>query len=367
MTQSRPANLLRTYASFVKLSHTVFALPFALVGLAAACAVPTAFVFPHHVPGMGPGLPGFDQHMPWLWAMFVLVLLCMVSARTFAMALNRIIDRRIDALNPRTRDRELPARRMTLGQAWALTIAAALVYFGTCFVISPVVFWLSPAPIALMTIYPYMKRVSALCHVVLGASLGLAPVGAWVALRGLQWGDGEILGNFPHVSSLMGDDLHGAAAAGRIWPLGWAAVGEVIPWVLAAGVALWVAGFDIIYALQDDDFDRANHLHSIPAAVGRKPALWISRAMHLGAGACFFGFIWLLTHPAPVAGMDTRQYTHLASWVWAAPCVMLAGLVYQHSLVKAQDLSRVNMAFFTVNGVLSVLFGATFLAAWLLA
>ncbi len=218
-----------------------------------------------------------------------------------------------------------------------------------------------------MTIYPYMKRVSALCHLVLGASLGLAPIGAWVAVRGLEWENGKLLGQFPALSALMGLDVYAAEYSGRIWPLGWGAVGEVIPWVLAAGVALWVAGFDIIYALQDDDFDRANKLHSIPAAVGRKPALWISRAMHLAAAACFFGFIWLLTHPAPVAGMDTRQYTHLASWVWAAPCLMLAGLIYQHALVKPQDLSRVNMAFFTVNGILSVLFGATFLAAWLLA
>jgi len=362
-----PVATLRNYASFVKLSHTVFALPFALVGMAAAHAVPTAFVFPRHVPGMGPGLASFDQHMPFLWTMLALILICMVGARTFAMALNRIIDRRIDALNPRTAGRELPAGRISPAQAWALAAASAVLYFGACFAISPVVLWLSPIPIALMTIYPYMKRISALCHVVLGASLGLAPIGAWVAVRGLEWENGKLLGHFPVVSSLLGLDIYSAEFSGRIWPLGWGAVGELTPWVLGVGVALWVAGFDIIYALQDDEFDRANNLHSIPAAVGRKAALWISRTMHLCAAGCFFGFVWLLTHPAQVGSMDTRQYTEMAGWVWVSPCLVVAGLVYQHSLIKPQDLSRVNMAFFTVNGILSVLFGATFLAAWLLA
>ena len=364
MSAGSPLAVAKTYASFVKLSHTVFALPFALVGMAAAYAVPTAFVYPRHVPGMGPGLESFDQHMQFSWLLLALILGCMVGARTFAMALNRIIDRRIDALNPRTAVRELPAGRISAGQAWTLALAAALLYFGACFTISPVVFWLSPIPIALMAVYPYMKRVSALCHLVLGASLGLAPVGAWVAVRAMSsnsFSDGDLLfAGAGWRASLFGQ---GPLA----WGLGWDAVGELLPWVLGAGVALWVAGFDIIYALQDDEFDRANKLHSIPAAVGRKAALWISRAMHLGAAACFFGFVWLQKNPQPLRnGMDIAQYTQLANWVWAAPCLMLAGLVYQHSLVKAHDLSRVNMAFFTVNGVISVLFGATFLAAWLL-
>ncbi|MBE7492234.1 MAG: UbiA family prenyltransferase [Planctomycetes bacterium] len=356
--------IARTYASFVKLAHTVFALPFALVGMSAAYAVPTTFVYPRHVPGMGPGTTSFDQHMQFSWLLLALILCCMVGARTFAMALNRIIDRRIDALNPRTMQRELPARRISLGQAWTLALAAAGLYFGACFTISPVVFWLSPVPILLMAVYPYMKRISALCHLVLGASLGLAPVGAWVAVRAMSsntFDNGELF--FAGAGWRAGLFGQGPLA----WGLGWDAVGEPAPWVLGAGVMLWVAGFDIIYALQDDEFDRANRLHSIPAAVGRRAALWISRAMHLGAAACFFGCIWLLTHPAPVGGMDTRQYTQLADWVWAAPCVMLAGLVYQHSLVKPGDLSRVNMAFFTVNGVISVAFGAAFLAAWLTA
>jgi 4-hydroxybenzoate polyprenyltransferase len=147
--------------------------------------------------------------------------------------------------------------------------------------------------------------------------------------------------------------------------IGWNAVAEPLPWLLGGAVALWVAGFDVIYALQDDEFDRANRLHSIPAKFGRSGALWISRAMHAGSAALFFAFVWVLTHPAAVGGMDTRQYTEIAEWVWIAPCIMLAGMIYQHSLVRADDLRRVNLAFFTVNGVISVAFGAVFLAAWL--
>jgi 4-hydroxybenzoate polyprenyltransferase len=261
----------------------------------------------------------------------------MVGARSFAMALNRILDRRIDALNPRTQGRELPTRKLTLAQAWVFAFAAAALYFGGCVLLGEVVLLLSPTPLLLMAVYPLTKRFTWLCHVILGAALGLAPVGAWVAVRSTFADPG----------------------------IGWQAVSESTPWVLGAAVTLWVAGFDIIYALQDDEFDRANKLHSIPARFGRTRALWISRAMHAVSAACFFGFIWLLTHPAPVGGIDTRQYTEIASWVLAAPCVMLAGMIYQHSLVKPNDLSRVNMAFFTVNGVISLAFGVLFLAAWL--
>jgi 4-hydroxybenzoate polyprenyltransferase len=129
---------------------------------------------------------------------------------------------------------------------------------------------------------------------------------------------------------------------------------------------LWVAGFDVIYALQDDEFDRANRLHSIPARFGRRGALWISRGMHAISAGLFFAFVWVLLNPAPLGnGMDVSQYSELAPWLWAAPCVMLAGMIYQHSLVKPHDLSRVNLAFFTVNGVISVVFGVVFVAAWL--
>jgi 4-hydroxybenzoate polyprenyltransferase len=352
-----PLKLIKTYASFVKLSHTVFALPFAIAGMAAAYAVPTAFVYvSQHPQGLPPG-GSFDQHMPFLWPALALILCCMVGARSFAMAVNRILDRRIDALNPRTAKRELPAGALSLPQAWVFALASAALYFGACWMLGPVVLALSPVPIALMWLYPLTKRFTAACHLVLGASLGLAPVGAWVAVRSASWGDGAALTPY----------LRWFAEGQSFTGLGWGAVAELAPWLLGGAVMLWVAGFDVIYALQDDEFDRSNKLHSIPAKFGRNRALWISRAMHLCAAGLFFAFIYVLTHPAPTGGMDTRQYTQLAQWVWVAPCVMLAGMAYQHSLVRHDDLSRVNMAFFTVNGVISLAFGSVFLAAWLLS
>jgi 4-hydroxybenzoate polyprenyltransferase len=303
-----PLKLVRTYAGFVKLAHTVFALPFALAGMAAAYSVPAD--------ARGPAFS---------WATLGLVLLCMVGARSFAMAVNRIVDRRIDARNPRTAGRELPSGVLTPSQAWAFALVSAGVYFGACAMLGETVLILSPVPVAIMAFYPFTKRFTWLCHVVLGAALGLAPVGAWVAVL---------------------------APA-----LGWAAVMEPGPWLLGAAVALWVAGFDIIYALQDDEFDREHRLHSIPARFGRRGALWISRGMHALSAVLFFAFVWVLM----------REGAQLAAWVWAAPAIMLAGMIYQHTLVKPHDLSRVNMAFFTVNGVISVVFGVVFLTAWLIA
>jgi 4-hydroxybenzoate polyprenyltransferase len=359
-----PVKLIKTYASFVKFAHTVFALPFALVGMMAAYAVPTGFLYILPGPdGMSPYPASFDQHMAFSWLVLGLILACMVGARTFAMAINRIIDRRIDALNPRTAARELPAGRMSLSQAWLLAGASAVLYFMSCWAISPVCAWLSPIPITLMAIYPFMKRLTSLCHLVLGASLGLAPAAAWVAVRGASSHRADSSDLFDAASGWRENLFDHAASFG----LGWGAVAELLPWLLGGGVALWVAGFDVIYALQDDEFDRANRLKSIPAKFGRRGALWISRAMHACSAALFFAFVWLLTHPAPVGGMDTRQYTEIADWVWAAPCVMLAGMIYQHSLVRPNDLRRVNLAFFTVNGVISVAFSAVFLAAYLLA
>lgn len=352
---------VRTYASFVKLSHTVFALPFAIAGMVAAYAVPTIFV--EHLEFIagepirsyaersgaivdelsitGPMKSITAGYAVFDWRIVGLIVICMVGARSFAMAVNRILDRKIDALNPRTARRELPAGVLSVGAAWAFAVCSAALYFGACWVLGEVVLWLSPIPVTLMLVYPFTKRFTAFCHLVLGASLGLAPVGAWVAVRSAR-------------EATLG--------------LGWGAVGEPAPWLLGAAVMLWVAGFDVIYALQDDAFDREHRLHSIPAALGRDKALWVSRLMHVLSAALFFVFIYVLTHPAPLgAGTDVSQYTRVAQWVWASPCVMLGGMVYQHALVKPNDLSRVNVAFFTVNGVISVVFGAIFVAAWLLA
>lgn len=350
MAMQSPIKLIKTYASFVKIAHTVFALPFAVVGMLAAYAVPTGFL--HVFPGPDGAMPSgsFDRHVYFFSTTLILILLCMVGARSFAMAVNRIIDRKIDARNPRTAVRELPSGAMTLGQAWTFAAVMAAVYFGACWLLGDVVLWLSPVAIALMLLYPLTKRFTWLCHAILGASLGLAPVGAWVAVR-----------------SRFDTVLNGGLAESVSSDLGWRAVGEPLPWLLGGAVMFWVAGFDVIYALQDDEFDRENRLHSIPARFGRRGALWISRFMHIGSAALFFAFVWLLTHPTPVGGMDTRQYTNIADWVWSAPCVMLAGMVYQHSLVRVDDLKRVNLAFFTVNGVISVVFGLVFLGAFLSA
>ncbi|MCA8935673.1 MAG: putative 4-hydroxybenzoate polyprenyltransferase [Planctomycetes bacterium] len=349
MAMQSPIKLIKTYASFVKIAHTIFALPFALVGMLAAYAVPTGFVYV--MPGPDGSMPGgsFDRHVYFFSTTLILILLCMVGARSFAMAVNRIIDRKIDARNPRTAVRELPSGAMSLGQAWVFATAMAGIYFGACWYLGDVVLWLSPIPIALMLLYPLTKRFTWLCHMVLGASLGLAPVGAWVAVR-----------------SQFDTVLNSGFAESVSSDLGWSAVSEPLPWLVGGAVMLWVAGFDVVYALQDDEFDRENKLHSIPAKFGRRGALWISRGMHVVSAMLFFAFTWMLTHPAPTGGMDTRQYTQIAEWVWAAPCVMLAGMLYQHSLVRADDLKRVNLAFFTVNGVISVVFGAVFLAAYLL-
>ncbi|MCG3185121.1 MAG: 4-hydroxybenzoate octaprenyltransferase [Planctomycetes bacterium] len=357
-----PIKLIKTYASFVKLAHTVFALPFAMVGMLAAYAVPYELE-----PGVGGAWEGIriPHYLQPNWLVVALILVCMVGARSFAMAVNRILDRKIDALNPRTAVRELPSGAMTLTQAWVFALAMAVLYFGACFALSPVVFALSPIPIALMLLYPLTKRFTWFCHLVLGASLGLAPVGAWVAVRGMALVKSGISNRGGEWltpgwrAELFGNEVINNG-------LGWAAVTEPLPWLLGGAVLLWVAGFDVIYALQDDEFDREHRLKSIPARFGRRGALWISRALHAASAALFFAFVWVLLNPAPVGGMDTRQYTHVAEWVWAAPCVMLAGMLYQHTLVKPNDLSRVNLAFFTVNGVISVAFGLVFFAAWLL-
>lgn len=350
---------VRTYASFVKLSHTVFALPFAIAGMVAAYALPTRLTGEWHGPMQGGRAVEAPLYVPYSWIVLLLILCCMVGARSFAMAVNRILDRKIDALNPRTAQREIPAGKLSLRAAWAFALASAALYFGACGFLGDVVLALSPIPVALMLLYPFTKRFTALCHIVLGASLGLAPIGAWVAVRSLS--DPEGTHTILNHLNLLGE-------WGYRKGIGWSAVAELSPWLLGAAVMFWVAGFDVIYALQDDEFDRANKLRSIPAALGRRKALSIAVLMHLTSFLLFFSFVSSLMDPGFAAyGQGIGVYTRLEKLVWAAPFVMLVGMAYQHSLVKPDDLSRVNVAFFTVNGVISVVFGAIFVAAWLLA
>ena len=277
---SSALTLPRRFASLVKLEHTVFALPFAYVGALLA----------------GPGWPG--------WAGLGWITLAMVGARTLAMGLNRLIDAEVDARNPRTASRELPSGALSSAQVWLLCAAALAVFLVAVFQLDPVVRWLWPIPVVLFVVYPYLKRATWLCHLWLGASLGLAPVGAWVALTG---------------------------------ELPWQA------WVLGGAVGLWVAGFDLFYALFDLAHDRAEGLHSWAVRFGERGVFTGARAMHIGAVALLV-----------VAGLGLD--VGLAYWLGVGAVAAL--LAYEHSLVRPGDLRRLDAAFFTVNGVISVVFCA---------
>lgn len=278
---------MKKYFSLVKFAHTIFALPFALLG---------AFLGYQYLQAAER-----TADKPF-WLSLVLVILCMVFARSAAMAFNRYIDRDIDAQNARTEGREIPAGVISVGQArWFIGLSAGLFMLTTWF-INPLCFMLSPVALAVILGYSYTKRFTALCHLVLGLGLALAPVGAFIA----------ITGQFT-------------------WP----------PIILGIVVLTWVSGFDIIYALQDADFDREHQLNSIPALLGRHRALLVSTTLHFVTA----GLIVLF-------GMLTG-----GGWVyWVGAAVFLALLAYQHVLVKPSDLSKVNLAFFTTNGIASVVF-----------
>ncbi len=271
-------SLPRRFASLVKLEHTVFALPFAYVGMLLA---------------LGEVPPASD----WLW-----VTVAMVGARTLAMGLNRLIDAELDARNPRTATRELPSGLLSRAQVLLLCAVALAIFLAAVFQLDPLVRWLWPVPVVLFVVYPYLKRVTWLCHLWLGASLGLAPVGAWAAVTG---------------------------------ELPWQA------WALGGAVALWVAGFDLFYSLFDADHDRAEGLHSWAVRFGERGVFAGARLHHAGTVA-------LLS----LAGLGLA--VGLAYWLGVAAVALLLG--YEHSLVRPGDLRRLNTAFFTVNGVISIVF-----------
>jgi 4-hydroxybenzoate polyprenyltransferase len=268
----------RRLASLVKLEHTVFALPFAYVG---------AFLAVGDFPG---------------WADLGWVTLAMVGARTLAMSLNRLVDAELDARNPRTATRELPTGALSRAQVLALCAVALLVFLVAIWQLAPVVRWLWPIPVVLFVIYPYLKRVTWLCHFWLGACIGLAPIGAWVSLTG---------------------------------ELPWQA------WALGAAVALWVAGFDLFYSLFDLEHDRREGLHSWAVRFGERGVFMGARTMHVGAVALL---------AAVGAGLS------VGVTYWTGVLVTAGLLVYEHSLVRPGDLRRLDAAFFTVNGVISVVF-----------
>jgi 4-hydroxybenzoate polyprenyltransferase len=274
----------RLYYRLVKFEHTIFALPFAYVG---------AFL----------AVNGIPSAHDLLW-----ITLAMVGARSLAMALNRLIDARIDAANPRTASRELPSGALTKSAVFAFCLAALALYVVAALQLDPLVRYLAPIPVIAFVVYPYLKRFTWTCHLWLGAVDGLAPVGAWVAIKGtLPWQS----------------------------------------WALGAAVAAWVAGFDLFYSLFDVEVDRKQGLHSWATRFGERGAFAGARALHLLT-------IGLLV----AAGIGL----HVGVPYWLGVVAVAGLLLYEHSLVRPGDLRRLDAAFFTMNGVISVAFFAFVLA-----
>jgi 4-hydroxybenzoate polyprenyltransferase len=277
---------MKKYLSLVTFSHTIFAMPFAFIGFFLAVTT--------------------TQHT-FEWPKLIMMMLCMVFARNSAMAFNRYLDRDIDAKNPRTKVRDIPAGRISAASALTFTIANCLLFIAVTWLINPLCFYLSPVALLVVLGYSATKRFTALCHLVLGLGLSLAPIGAYLV----------VTGEF-----------------------------DKLPIFFSLAVLCWVSGFDIIYALQDEDFDRAENLHSIPAYLGKVNALRLSTFLHV------LSAIFILL-PA--------FYTHVGILYYIGIIFFCIMLTYQHRLVKPNDLSRVNFAFMTTNGLASVVFAILFL------
>lgn len=277
---------MKKYLSLVTFTHTIFAMPFAIIGFFLAVTTTN-----HR----------FD------WLKLVLMVLCMVFARNSAMAFNRYLDRDIDAKNPRTKVRDIPAGRLTANAALTFTLINCALFVATTFFINTLCFYLSPIALLVVLGYSATKRFTALCHLVLGLGLSLAPIGAYLV----------VTGEF-----------------------------ALLPIFFSLAVLCWVSGFDIIYALQDEDFDRNENLHSIPAYLGKVNALRLSTFLHV-LSAIFIALPIFFT---------------VVGWPYYLGIVFFCSmLIYQHLLVKPNDLSRVNFAFMTTNGIASVIFAMFFM------
>ncbi len=276
---------LKILLDMIKFEHTIFALPFAYTGAFLAAR----------------GLPP--------WPKVLLILGAMVGARTAAMTFNRIVDLPFDAQNPRTKDRPLVAGLIKTKDAWLLFFASVLLFLGCAKALNPLAFKLSPLALLVLLAYSYTKRFTWLCHLFLGLAIGLAPLAGWIAVRPIL---------------------------------------EPLPFILSLGVLFWVAGFDILYACLDEEFDRQFGLYSIPARFGRKRAFVISACFHALAFLCFF---------------TTGYLAGLNWWYYLGLLTTLVLFVAQRIVVSPEDLSRLNLAFFTFNGAISmVLFLGTALA-----
>lgn len=277
---------MKNYLSLVKFSHTIFALPFALIGFTLALKLSSA---------------------EFSWQIFALMLVCMVTARNAAMAFNRWVDRDIDKSNPRTAVREIPSGKIPHNRAIWFVLINVVIFVTSCYFINTLCFYLSPIALAIILGYSLTKRFTFLCHLILGLGLSLAPVGAFFTVH---------------------PEFH------------------IVPVLYGLSVLFWVAGFDIIYALQDDEFDRSNQLFSIPSYFGRHKALLISIGCHVLTA------MFLILAAIKLNGLIGIAYLHVIALIGF---VFL--LVYQHVIVKVNDLSKVNLAFFTTNGVASLIFG----------
>jgi len=272
---------VKNYFSLVKFSHTVFAMPFAMIGFSLAVS---------------------RDEYHFSIRLLLLIILCMIFARNAAMGFNRLADRRFDALNPRTKNREIPSGIIGARAAAAFIIINALLFIITTAFINGLTLFLSPAALLVILGYSLTKRITSLCHFILGLGLSLAPIGAYISVTGTF---------------------------------------NIIPLVYSLIVLTWVSGFDIIYALQDDEFDKSNKLHSLPSATGRKKALAISIIVHIVT------FILVL-----IAG-----YFGNGGYIfWSGAAIFTSFLIYQHQIVNHDDLSKVTLAFGTTNGIASILF-----------
>ncbi len=268
----------------IKFKHTVFAMPFALMGAFLA----------------GRGMPSLK--------VFFLVVLALVGARTCAMGFNRIVDNKFDAANPRTKNRALPSGAVSLAESWAMVILSGVLFFIACYFLNPLALTIAPFALTLTLVYSLTKRFTWLCHVVLGVALAFSPLGGWVAVAG---------------------SLHG------------------YPWTLSLGVLFWVAGFDCIYACLDADFDRKAGLYSMPAKLGRKRAFNLAVLFH------FLAFIFFIL-TGRQSGLGLIYYVGIAFTGVA--------LFYQHLVVNPRDLSRIQVSFFSMNGLISL---TLFVATWI--
>ncbi len=280
---------VKNYLSLVKFSHTIFAMPFALIGFF-----------------LGMKRDAFNIQNSSI--KFLLVITCMITARSAAMAFNRYLDRSFDEKNPRTAIREIPKGIISANSALRFVILSSTIFVIATYLINEICFYLSPVALFVILFYSYTKRFTFLCHLVLGIGLSLAPIGAYLA----------VTGKF-----------------------------DVLPVLFSFAVIFWVSGFDVIYALQDIDFDQSQNLYSIPSSIGKTKALRVSELLHLLSAAC-------------VIAAGVYGNFHWTYWIGIA--IFIGMLIYQHSIVKPNDLSKVNIAFMTANGIASVVFAVFVIA-----